>query len=487
MDVPTKAEIATARRLVVLVGVGYLVAQLLVFSIDRAPGWDEAIYLSQVAPGAEPLQFVPSRARGITFLAAPALQLGGSVALVRLFLAVAAAAALIASFRMWAPILGFGAPAAALLFAGAWPTLFYGSEVMPNLWTAFPAAAAVAVLVRRLVSGTARNDELIVGGLVALMALVRPFDAAVLTAVLLILPLVFGRGSLVWSTHLILGLAAGWAPWLVEMSGRFGGPFPALVAAARVGHTGRWSVAENAEQYLALSDGPTVGPAADPTIPRSGLFWLIGMGTLVIIGIVTARRRSARPIVLVPIVAGLALAAEYVVFTSAQAPRFLLPALALLTVPAGLGLARLLRGLQRPISFDEPRIATGFASVVLTLAWTISQLTVAAEVERNVAPHRESAERAGLEVRRLAAGEPCQVDSSVSFPMVGLASGCGARPLAQVIGTWERRASNLAREGIRPFRIRFTEQAPDPSVGSSLVAEVHAVGDRSWFIYAWTT
>src|SRR5687768_13928234 len=120
-------EIALARRLLLVVGLAYLAAQLLVFSLDRPPSWDEAIYLSQVAPGAEALPFVPSRARGITFLALPVLQLGGSLPQLRVFLAVASAAALIASFRMWVPVLGLGAVAAAVLYAGSWPALFYGS------------------------------------------------------------------------------------------------------------------------------------------------------------------------------------------------------------------------------------------------------------------------------------------------------------------------------------------------------------------------
>ena len=113
---------------------------------------------------------MPSRARGITFLALPVLQLGGSLLQLRIFLAVASAAALTGAFRMWAPVIGFGAVAAAVLFAGAWPVLFYGSELMPNLWVAFVAVAATAVLGRRLARGEGRYDELAAGGLVAVAA-----------------------------------------------------------------------------------------------------------------------------------------------------------------------------------------------------------------------------------------------------------------------------------------------------------------------------
>ncbi|HEX4941841.1 MAG TPA: hypothetical protein VFW51_04845, partial [Actinomycetota bacterium] len=180
MDRPKDDEIALARRLLLVVGLVFLVAQLVVFSLDRPPSWDEAIYLSQVTPGAEALPFVPSRARGITFLAAPVRQRGGSLVHLRLFLVVASAVATTTAFRSWAKVIGSGAVAAAVLFAGAWPALFYGSELMPNLWVALTVVAATAILARRFMAGEGRYDELLAGGLVAVAALLRPLDAVVL-------------------------------------------------------------------------------------------------------------------------------------------------------------------------------------------------------------------------------------------------------------------------------------------------------------------
>ena len=337
MDRPKDDEIALARRLLLFVGLAFLVAQLLAFSFDRPPSWDEAIYLSQVTPGAEALPFVPSRARGITFLAVPVLQLGGSIAHLRLFLAVASAVALTAAFRSWARVIGLGSVAAAVLFAGAWPTLFYGSELMPNLWVALICVAATAILARRLATGEARYDELLAGGLVAVAALLRPLDAVVLAAVLIVLPIAVRRATIGWTVHLVLGLVAGWAPWLVEMIGRFGSPANAFGAAARLGHTGRFALLENVHQYLALSDGPSIGPVAEPHIPASGILWLLGMTVLVTVGVRAATGARLLPSLIVPTATGVALAAEYIVFTDAQAPRFLLPALALLTSPPAWG------------------------------------------------------------------------------------------------------------------------------------------------------
>ena len=484
MNLPSDAEIARARRLILLVGLGYLVAQIVAFSLDRPPSWDEAIYLSQVTPGAEPLPFVPSRARGITFLAIPILQAGGSLLQLRLFLAVASTVALTASFRAWAPVVGFGAVAAALLFAGAWPTLFYGSELMPNLWVALIAVAATAVLARRLARGEGRYDELLAGGLVALASLIRPLDAVVLTLALLLVPLAVRRATASWTVHLLLGLAAGWAPWLVEMTARFGSPGEAFAAAARLGHTGHWSLFENARQYLALSDGPSIGPVGAPEIPASGLLWCLGLAILVVLGVRVSRRRGLLSAVGVPIAAGIALAAEYVVFTDAQAPRFLLPALALLSIPAGYGLVSIVATIGDRDRADPIRIVVAAGASLLVIVWAVLQVGIGAKVEAGVTGHRATAEQAGLEVRRLAGGEPCHLYSEASFPIVGLSSGCRAAPLGKVLGAWKERADRFARHDIRAFLVLYRTEALPPPEGIALVAEIPSQEEIAWFIYA---
>jgi len=482
MRLPQDSEITLARRLVLLVGLANLAAQLLAFSFDRPPSWDEAIYLSQVTPGAEPLPFVPSRARGITFLALPVLQLGGSLSHLRLFLAVASAVALVGAFRMWVPVVGFGAVAAALLFAGAWPVLFYGSELMPNLWMALTAVAVTAVLARRLAGREGRHDELLAGGLVAVAALIRPLDAVVLTAALVLLPIAVRRATVSWALHLALGLVAGWAPWLVEMTARFGSPWAAFAAAARTGHAGRLSFFENARQYLALSDGPSIGPVADPDVPLSGLLWFIGFGVLVVLGVRASSRRGLLPSV-VATAAGIALATEYVVLTDAQAPRFLLPALALLTVPAGFGLATIVSGRTARDASEPARVAGRAVASILVIAWAAVQIGVAARVEADVANQRTSAQRAGLEVRRMASGESCQVYSEGSFPIVGFTSGCRAAPLGKVLAAWTRRPEGLEGDGVRVFLVLHRTKAVDPPQGPDLLAEVPSESELTWFIY----
>lgn len=482
MRLPPDSEVATARRLVVVAGLAYLTAQLVAFSLDRPPGWDEAIYLSQVTPGAEPLLFIASRARGITFLAAPVLLLGGSLPVLRLFLAVASAAALIAAFRVWVPVIGLGAVAAALLFAGSWPALFYGSELMPNLWVALIAVAATAVLARRLVGDEGRQAELVAGALVAIAALIRPLDAVIVTAALVLLPIAVRRSSISWTVHLLVGLAVGWAPWVVEMSSRLGSPLEAFAAAARQGHAGRWSFVENIRQYVALSDGPSIGPVPDPDIPIFGTLGIIGLGILIVSSVRAAKERGILRSLAVPTFAGLAFVAAYVGFTDAQAPRFLLPALALLTLPAGLGLATIVSGLgERGRRRSSRSVAA--ACAVLVVAWAVVQMGTATKIEAAVTGQRSSAERVGLRVRTLADGDTCHVYAEGSFPIVGFASGCRAAPLGKVLASWTDRVARLEADGVRVFlALHRTDPLPPPE-GTAILAEFPSHGGLRWFLY----
>jgi hypothetical protein len=398
-------------------------------------------------------------------------------------LAVVSAVVLVASFRMWASVIGFGAVAAAILLGGAWPALFYGSELMPNLWVALIAVAATAVLARRLARGEGRTDELVAGGLVALAALLRPLDAVVLTAALVLLPIGVRRATRSWIVHLVLGLAAGWAPWLVEMIGRFGSPVEAFEAAARLGHTGRWSLIGNVQQYVALSDGPLIGPVADPGTPASGVLWFLGMGVLLVIGMRASSRRRLVPSLVVPATAGLALGAEYLVFTEAQAPRFLLPALALLAVPAGFGLVASVAGLSGREGAAPARVVAAVAASTLVAVWVVLQVGIAARVEAGVIAQRAPAERAGLRIRKLAARQPCHVYSEASFPIVGYAAGCRAAPLGKALGSWVDRARHLEADGIRPFLVLHRPDEPDLPDGASLIEVVSSGGAVSWFVY----
>jgi hypothetical protein len=462
-------DVRMARRLLLAVGATYLVAQLLLFSPDRAPSWDEAIYLSQVTPGVHAIAFAPSRARGISLLVAPITMAGGSVSAVRLFLAALSSAALAASFLLWVPALGPGAPIAAFIFGFTWVGLFYGSEVMPNLWAAVLAVAAAGALVRRVEEG-ARWTGATAAMLVGLMALVRPADALVLSGALALYVLLFRRSSSRVLVSLGAALAVGCGAWLVEMWVRFGGPARAMREAAALGHLTALGVGERVLQNLALTDGPTIGPEAHPHVPLAGVLWWGTTAALTVVAVVRTRapRRDA---VLCAVLAGSALAAAYLVFVSGLAPRFLLPAYALLSLPAAAGLISLLTG-------GAGGRIVGAAAMAVLAGLTVWQLGMARTIGTSATTARETVASVGGEVRRLAAGRPCVVASAGAFPQVAFASGCAGRGLA---GTDPASLSALRSSVPRGGRL-FVVLPMAPPAGSPL-ASMPAAPAEGWFVF----
>jgi hypothetical protein len=452
--------------------VAYLVAQLLLFDLHRAPSWDEAVYLSQVSPGLPATVFAPSRARGITLLVAPVALSGGSVEATRLWLAIASAAALGLCFGAWSRTIGVGSAVAACLFGSTWLALFYGSEAMPNLWSGLLGVAACGLFVRRVGGDRRERSDLVAGALLlGAMALVRPPDAAVLAVALGVVAAVRGRFDRQLAAGLLAGLAAGWLPWLAEVSVRFGGPLEALRVAGEQSHVAAAGPLHSLAQHLALTDGPTLGP--DPGgISIAGIAWWTGLGALVLLGIRGAPddRRSAST---TAAVAGIALVATYVLAIGGLAPRFLIPAIALLAVPAAEGVRAVVR---------SPRIV---APLALGLALTASatwQVSTAAGIEGAARTDRERFHVVGLALAKLAGGRPCAFGSTDGFPQIAFASGCRGVHLPAIDDGTVRALRNAstsasfvaAPEGFRPA----SELGLDP-VSSPGAA---AVGWRLWVV-----
>jgi len=466
------ARIAPSSRLLILVGAGFFAAQLTLFSVHRAPSWDEAVYLSQVTPGARAVFFAPSRARGITLLVAPVTGLGGSIAAVRVFLAAASSVALVAAFLAWVRILGSAVPLAAFLFGFTWLALFYGSEVMPNLWAGLAGVAAVGVMGPAMVGEPGRWRVPVAAFLLLLVGLVRPPDAVPVAVALLAGLLATGRASVRTAGALGAGLVLGWCPWLVEMAVRFHGVSEAFGRGGSVAHVGIGAVAHRVFQHLALTDGPTLGP--DDGVPPVGLLWWAGLVGLTAWALISGRRGRSFVPVLVAAVAGGAAVVEYVVFVGGLAPRFLLPAYAFLSVTAGAGIRSLVAsaGLRR---------AAGAGALVLVAAWAGWQVLTADRVERGAVLDRAAVWRVGVSIHHLATGRPCSFASSDGYPQVQLASGCLGRSAGQDAVAAARELETSASGGEAPFLVQRAPGAALPP-GWVAVARIAGPGGSWWVI-----
>ncbi|MEU5421819.1 hypothetical protein AB0G46_21515, partial [Streptomyces sp. NPDC020667] len=150
-DRPAPEGRAPVRRIPPLAAVALLygIAQLCYAVAHMNLGWDETVYLSQVDPRHPAAFFSAPRSRGITFLVAPVAAVTSSPLAVRVALVLLSSAALYAAFKVWEPLLGRLRPAlAAALLGSLWITVLSGPQVMPNLWVALTAVAAVGWFLR---------------------------------------------------------------------------------------------------------------------------------------------------------------------------------------------------------------------------------------------------------------------------------------------------------------------------------------------------
>ncbi len=466
---PSAREQALAWRLLIVIGVAYVVAQVVLIPLSRPPAWDETIYLSQVMPGIDPMIFEAWRARGVPLLVAPVTFLGGSVGDVRLFLMLASAVTITATFRLWIPSVGLAAPVAAWLFSFSWLGLWSGSEVMPNLWAAI-LGLATAGFVARYLDGGERWHAVLAAIVLAAMALVRPTEATVLTGAIGLYVVVFRRARWRLLFGLGLGLVLGWVPWLIEMSIRFGGPMSALDEAA-VEHFARAPVADNVLLHLTATDGRP----PDSPIPLGGVLWWGILLILAIVAITRAPRPKDRSAAILASFGALALAAEYLVFVSALAPRFLLPAYAFGSLLAAIGVVTLIRG-------GVVSRATGAVVLMLAIPWTIWQGAVADRYQErrmiSILAYRD----VGLTIRQLADGRSCSFMSPQGYPQIAFASGCDGAELLRARGPMVGELEELRNDGEEVFVILKRVAPADSPLGS--LDPVQVPGPRrTWFMY----
>jgi hypothetical protein len=466
-----------------IVAAGYAAVQLLVCSLGRAPSWDEAIYLSQVSRGTPALPFVASRARGITLLVAPLTSIGTPLWLVRLCLVAASALALALVFRVWVPVVGGGAPAGAVVFAVSWPALLYGSEVMPNLWAAFTMIACVGFAARTVAARTVaartvaeetggdgagssnRRDLIGVTVAAALGALVRPSDALVVAVGITVAALWVGPHvrPTAWRAAAVAGAGTvvGALPWFVEMSARFGGPLEAVRRARELSHLGGGI---GLRANLALTDGPLLGPDPSGGVPWFGVLWWVGLAALIGVAWTKVDGTGARDGIRMATITGAILAATYIVLIGGLAPRFLLPALGLLSLAAGCGVVRL-----RPRA-RAGRIGVAAVAVGLVL-WAPWQIVTADRLEGEAVADRSIPRAAGEAVDRVIDDEPCLVVSDRDYPQVALAAGC--------LGRAGSEAPPPASADAPAAVIVVTSVPPDPSRAS-----IDRLPD-GWFATRW--
>lgn len=402
------------------VAAGYTLVQLALFLPGTALGWDETVYVSQVGRGAEAAFFSAPRARGITLLVAPVTLLTSSVDVLRAFLALLSGAGLFLALWAWRTLLPERVLAlAGGLFAGLWITLFYGPQVMPNLWVALGSLFAVGCFLRAARDGSDRGALVGAGAGVAFAALMRPSDAFWLVAPLAVAALAvtsWRRPSLL--LVLVAGTAAGCAPWIVEAHLAHGGPIERLRRAGEIQGGLGWQLAFG-DQMRALAGRSLCRPCDVPwKQPVTAVWWFL-LPVLVAGGVLTAVRGRQASTVVAPTLAGLFLAAPYLLLIGYAAPRFLLPAYALLAVPTAVCLTRI-------VSAARPRVPAAAVLALLIAGHLAVQYGIVHAKVGDSRADRRALDRIAAALHRQGVRPPCVITGREA-PRIAYWTGCASR------------------------------------------------------------
>lgn len=399
------------------VAAAFTLAQLLLVRPGMGLGWDETVYVSQVSAHAPAAFFSAPRARGVSLLVAPVASWSSSTALLRIYLAALSGLALFLALRAWHGLFRDRVLAlAGALFASLWVTVFYGPQAMPNYWVAVGALSTVGCFLRAG-AGRGRSAYRGLAASAALMAWMRPMDAVWAVLPLLVLGLAHRRRRPL--AVLLAGLTAGAAEWVVEAYLRYGGLVHRLAEGAAIqgGLGGHLAVVD---QLRSLGGRtlcrPCTGDLPHPVVT----VWWFALPLLAALGLTVAVRARRTAATLLPLACAATAAFPYLFLIDYAAPRFLLPAYALLVLPAADALVYLVGA---PPPRRRPAVAT---LVCLGLAAHLAvQLAVLVHtVDATTAQHRGWS-RTAAALHRLGVRPPCLLTGDEAIP-IAFYTGCAS-------------------------------------------------------------
>ncbi|WP_328436527.1 hypothetical protein OHA71_03510 [Streptomyces sp. NBC_00444] len=407
---------AHGRGPLAVVAGAFTLAQLALVHPSMGLGWDETVYVSQVGTQAPAAFFSAPRARGVSVLVAPIASWSTSTTLLRVYLALLAGAGLYLALRTWRGLFPAGVLATAgALFATLWVTLFYAPQAMPNYWVAIGALVCVGCFLR---ARSDRQDRRALWGVAAgaaLMALMRPTDAAWGALPLLVVAIRQWRLALA----LVAGLASGAVAWVIEAFVSHGGLVERLSEASRIQGGLGWHNAVD-DQLRSLVGRTLCRPCTmEMPNPAVTLWWFV-LPLLAALGLAVAVRAGRTARTLVPLLCATTAAVPYLFLIEYAAPRFLLPAYALLAVPVADALRHLVTA---PDGRWRPAVAT-LVAVGLAGHLAVQYVVLDRVVERTTADRRDWTSSAA-ELHRLGVRPPCLLTGHEAIP-VAYYTGCSS-------------------------------------------------------------
>ncbi|MFF7981779.1 hypothetical protein ACFZDK_22075 [Streptomyces sp. NPDC007901] len=395
----------------------FALAQLALVRPGLGLGWDETVYVSQVSGHIPAAFFSAPRARGISLLVAPIASWSDSTALLRVYLAVLSGLALYFSLRVWRTHVTPAVLAlAGAVFASLWVTLFYGLQAMPNYWVAVGALVCVGCFLRARANTRDRAAWWGVCAGAALMAWMRPMDAVYVVLPLLVLAL---RRPLLLAV-LVAGLLVGAGEWVIEAYVSYGGLAQRLSDASGIQGGLGWHLAV-VDQLRSLG-GRTLCRPCTGSVPNPAVtLWWFALPLFAALGAVAAVRARRTLPVLLPLGCAVTAAVPYLFLIGYAAPRFLLPAYALLALPVAHGLVHLVTA---PVGRIARTAAVSLMAVGLAGHLAV-QYVVLEHTVHNSGASRADWARTAAALHSLGVRQPCLLSGYEAVP-IAYYTGCGS-------------------------------------------------------------
>ena len=452
-------------------GLGFAILQLVVMDLSRHLAWDEAVYYSEVHPIGDPLGFNAHRSRGITWLVAPVLLVTDSIVAMRLYLVALSSVGLVVAFAVWRRTISWGAVAAAVLFGTSWLSFTYGSELMPNLFSALAGLTAMGLAIAYQAKP---SSWLSIGVFVAsgLTTLIRPLDGAVLLLALGISMFILRstRLSRPFGPALLGALAIGIVPWAIESWARFGGPIERLEQTRRLVGGGLTNNLGTYAQMLGAPLTPGTVAAADWQVAM----WLGLLVALSVLGTVAGASMSKR-VGLIALVTAFLMTAPYLFYSEAAAPRFMTPAVGFLSISAGIGVYAISR------SNSGRSLAVVVGSLIVATLMTF-QVGIGTQWSEFQTESRLVSVTLADTLAAAAGQRPCSFLSTFGYPQMEIRSGChGGRLTSDAAANLSLLSEELAA-GNEVFALVASNDPTEFLDASWHCSKVSSVSDSRWHL-----
>ncbi|MHB1432620.1 MAG: hypothetical protein ACYCVZ_10955 [Streptosporangiaceae bacterium] len=309
--------------------------------LHLALGWDEVTSIAQTSIHSSPITLPPAHARGVGLLAAPVTLLTTSVFDLRVWMAVLSGIGIFLALFCWRGLRpGWVLAVAGLIFGGLAVTQLSGPAVMPDLWEAIGVLALTGLFLQAVHRRLARRVVLpLLAFAVCFLILIRFQDAAFAIAPLGVALLAVPA----WRRYdvlaaLVAGGLAGTAEWVWEDVAFYGSVAARMHAMAS--QPPKAGIYFSLIDQLRLLDGPNYcGSGYCPGLQYPQLFyWWLALLLLVILGLFAGRTMHFVSCA-VAVAVALSILGAYTLFMPIAAPRYMLPILAVLAVPAADGIA----------------------------------------------------------------------------------------------------------------------------------------------------